>query len=108
MFTHKIGYAGKVVNDTALAEEYDGLEVKDGEYLMNQYRATVFAARKDLKDFAEPVDTTKYACCRAVLKYRNRCTFLACEFVFILGTPFETARRLLFLAAVITSKCGMQ
>jgi hypothetical protein len=60
MLVHKIAFSPKVVNDTALAEEYFGLDMEPNTYLLNLYRASVHKKRKELKDFREPVDKSRY------------------------------------------------
>lgn len=60
MITRKIAFASLIVDDAALAHEYDGLEVDNTTYLLNTYRASEFVQRKNLKDFGKPVDKSRY------------------------------------------------
>lgn len=67
MVRHKIAFSEKVVNNTALNEEYAALSVDAHSYLLNTYHANVFRQRKALKDFGERVDVTRYANMKALL-----------------------------------------
>lgn len=60
MVRHKIAFSEKIVNNTALNEEYADLSVDPHSYLLNTYRASVFRQRKSLKDFGERVDITRH------------------------------------------------
>lgn len=65
MLVHKIGFSPKVVNDTALAEEYEGLDMEADNYMLNSYRAHVHKKRKELKEYRYPVDKSRYGHCIA-------------------------------------------
>jgi len=58
--TDKIGYPKFVMNPEKVKEEYDGLEIVEGDFFTNIVNSNTFDIGKNLKDIKKPVDRSKW------------------------------------------------